>query len=101
MSNELNYNELLAQRAELDNKIQAAQVARRNEGLAVIHEAMKQYGLTLEDLGSRTRAAAAPKTIRPPVAAKYRDPATGKEWTGRGKAPLWIADKNREDFLIR
>lgn len=100
MSNESkNYEELLAQRADLDNKIKAAQAARRNEGLAIIREAMAQYNLTVEDLGGRSRTASESKA-RVAVAAKYRDPATGKEWTGRGKAPLWIAGKNREDFAI-
>ena len=34
------------------------------------------------------------------VAAKYRDPATGQSWTGRGKAPKWIDGKDRAQFLI-
>jgi DNA-binding protein H-NS len=34
------------------------------------------------------------------VAAKYRDPATGQTWTGRGKAPKWIDGKDRSAFLI-
>jgi len=34
------------------------------------------------------------------VAPKYRDPATGKTWTGRGKAPKWIDGKDRSKFLI-
>jgi DNA-binding protein H-NS len=33
---------------------------------------------------------------------KYRDAATGKTWTGRGKPPLWIVGAaNRADFLIK
>src|SRR2546427_12966376 len=32
--------------------------------------------------------------------AKYRDPATGATWTGRGKPPNWIKDQDRDDFLI-
>jgi len=31
---------------------------------------------------------------------KYRDPATGKTWSGQGKAPLWIANQDRSRFLI-
>jgi hypothetical protein len=32
---------------------------------------------------------------------KYRDPKTGKTWTGRGKPPTWIAGaKNRDAYLI-
>ena len=34
------------------------------------------------------------------VAPKYRDPSTGKTWTGRGKAPLWLAGKDKASFLI-
>jgi hypothetical protein len=32
---------------------------------------------------------------------RYRDPQTGKTWTGRGKPPNWIAAaKDRQAFLI-
>ena len=29
------------------------------------------------------------------------NPATGETWTGRGKPPKWIQDKNRDDYLIK
>ncbi|MFM0053839.1 H-NS family nucleoid-associated regulatory protein [Caballeronia grimmiae] len=33
--------------------------------------------------------------------AKYRDPKSGAEWSGRGKAPGWLASvKDRNKFLI-
>ena len=33
--------------------------------------------------------------------AKYRDPKSGRTWTGFGRAPDWLASaKNREAFLI-
>ena len=40
------------------------------------------------------------------VKPKYKDPASGAKWSGRGSAPLWIvagekAGKKRESFLIR
>ena len=40
------------------------------------------------------------------VKAKYKDPASGAKWSGRGRAPLWIvagekAGKKRESLLIR
>lgn len=39
------------------------------------------------------------------VKPKYKDPASGAKWSGRGRAPLWIvagekAGKKRESFLI-
>ncbi|WP_442854270.1 H-NS histone family protein [Acidovorax sp. Leaf84] len=40
------------------------------------------------------------KPIVKKVAQKYRDEKSGATWTGRGRAPAWIAGKNRDDFLI-
>lgn len=31
---------------------------------------------------------------------KYRDPATGATWTGRGKPPRWIEGKDRKALEI-
>jgi DNA-binding protein H-NS len=40
--------------------------------------------------------------VRGPQPAKYRDPRSGAEWSGRGKAPSWLAGaKNRSKFLIQ
>ncbi|GJH13681.1 H-NS histone family protein [Caballeronia novacaledonica] len=39
--------------------------------------------------------------VRGPQPALYRDPKSGATWSGRGRAPGWIADaKNRDRFLI-
>jgi DNA-binding protein H-NS len=39
--------------------------------------------------------------VRGPQAPKYRDPATGATWSGRGKAPAWLAGaKDRTAYLI-
>src|SRR4029453_19680675 len=47
---------------------------------------------------SKPKAAATATTVG---VAKYRDPQTGKTWTGRGKPPNWIAGaKDRQAFLI-
>ena len=59
-----------------------------------------EYELTEEDVFSKKApraAAAGTKTVAP----KYRDPETGATWTGRGKPPLWIAGKDRLNFLIQ
>lgn len=91
------YADLKAQIAALEK--QAAQV-RDSEiaaAKAQIREIMQAYGLTLADLGAVTKASKARKT----VAAKYRDGATGQEWTGRGRAPTWLNGKNKEDYLIK
>ena len=35
-----------------------------------------------------------------PVAQKYRDPETGRTWSGRGKEPLWLRGQDRSKFQI-
>jgi len=91
------YAALKAQIAELEK--QAAQVrdSEISAAKAEIREIMQTYGLTIADLGGTTKA---PK-VRKTVAAKFRDPATGQEWTGRGRAPTWLNGRNKEDYLIK
>ena len=36
----------------------------------------------------------------PRVLPKYRNPKTGETWSGRGRTPAWLADKNKDRFLI-
>jgi DNA-binding protein H-NS len=39
--------------------------------------------------------------VRGPQAPKYRDPMSGETWSGRGRAPAWLATaKDRTQFLI-
>ncbi len=60
---------------------------------------MTEHGLTVTDL-SEAREAGKSAGKGQKVAPKYRDPESGKTWTGRGVAPKWIAGKDREAFLI-
>ena len=70
---------------------------RRTPGL---RELVAEFGLTVQDVfpGRATKSGAAKAVSK--VAAKYRDPATGQTWTGRGKAPKWIDGKDRTPFVI-
>lgn len=93
-------------------KLQAqAETVMRKQSTAVIaqiHGLMKKHGLTLDDLrsGAGTSKAATKTAGKSPSGksasvARYRDPKTGAEWTGHGRAPAWIAKaKNRDRFLI-
>jgi DNA-binding protein H-NS len=96
--------------AEIEKLKAKAESLRKSEMAGVISrikEAIKAYDLTAADLGLSAGAAtrsskSAPSTAPSGVGvAKYRDPASGKTWTGRGKPPLWIqAAKDRSAFLI-
>lgn len=93
-----NYKNLLAKRAELEAQIKAARDEEIGSALATIRALVAEFGLTPADVFPSSRAVRSNKGAT--VAPKYRDPATGATWTGRGKAPRWIADKDRAQFAI-
>jgi DNA-binding protein H-NS len=48
-----------------------------------------------------SKAKAAGNYVRGPQPTKYLDPKTGASWSGRGRAPAWLAGaKDRTKFLI-
>ncbi|MFM0185544.1 H-NS family nucleoid-associated regulatory protein [Paraburkholderia nemoris] len=50
---------------------------------------------------STATAKAAGNYVRGPQPAMYQDPKSGATWSGRGRAPAWIAEaKDRSKFLI-
>jgi len=110
------FKELVAQREKLDSQINAMMQREKAEGIAKAKVIIEQFGLEVSDLfgrkgaskGKRGRPAkkgvASKKRVgkkRGKVAAKYKNPSTGETWTGRGKAPIWIAGKDRTKFLIK
>jgi DNA-binding protein H-NS len=92
------YAELLKQKQDLDAQLEEARKAESADAVAKCRELIQQFSLTTDDLFPQGRAAKTRTGAQ--VAPKYRDPATGQTWTGRGKPPKWIADKNREEFAI-
>ncbi|MDO8774472.1 MAG: H-NS histone family protein [Burkholderiaceae bacterium] len=93
--------ELLAQRADLDKQIAEMRQAERNrnKAKAKVLELMKKSGLTENDFFGEKRTPSIPKVAKR-IENKYRDPVSGSTWSGRGKAPLWIAGKDRSQFAI-
>ena len=96
------YKELMAQKQALEAHLEEV---RANEVAGVIEQIqnlMAEYGLTVDDITKRRRGrpagsgAGKPKSALPP---KYRDPKTGKTWSGRGRTPSWLG-KNPNRFLI-
>ena len=78
--------ELLAQRAELDAKIEQTKDSVRSEAVAKVKSLMAENGLTIADISTRTPKAA--KVSK--GAVKYRNQATGETWSGRGLQPKWL-----------
>ncbi len=93
------YQELQAQIAELKKQAEQARKQEIASAVAQIKSLMEEYGITIKDLSKSSKSSASKRDAVPP---KYRDPVTGKTWTGRGKPPKWIADaKNRDQYLIK
>lgn len=90
------YKALLEQREKLEAQIREARAAELADAVAKVRAIVGEYGLTAEDVFPPARRTAGSGSVAP----KYRDPESGQTWTGRGKAPTWIRDKNRDDFLI-
>lgn len=85
------YKELLAQKRELDAQIEAFKRESRADALKQARDLVQAFGLSATEVFANAKRTVAPR---------YRDPATGATWTGRGKAPLWIAGKDRSAFAI-
>ena len=92
--------QLLADRAALDQKIKELQIEGRKEAIAQALSLIDQHALKEQDLFPSHSVSKAAKTSSKKVAAKYLDPISGATWSGRGLAPKWLAGKNREDYLI-
>ena len=97
-------SELIAQREALERQIQAARASDKSEAIAEVRKLMTAHGLTLADITARSPSKAGAKTGTK-VAAKYRDPASGASWSGRGLKPKWLtaalaSGKSLQDFAI-
>ena len=68
------YQEIQKQIAELQAKAEEARRAELTAARAQIQAIMKEYGLTLADIGGGVKQ---PKAARKPVEIKYKDDTTG------------------------
>ncbi|TNF63509.1 MAG: H-NS histone family protein [Burkholderiales bacterium] len=98
------YSELMAQAQALMAQAEQARKNELAEVIADIKARMKQYGITVADLGGGTTVRKAGKS-KSSAPAKYRGP-NGELWAGGpGRKPQWVRDalaagKNIDDFRI-
>jgi DNA-binding protein H-NS len=69
----------------------------RNLGENQVRELIRLHNLSQNMLYGR-EIATKPATRK--VAPKYRDPATGSTWAGRGRAPAWFDASRKHLFEI-
>ena len=97
------YKELLKQREALEQAIATARAHELSEAITKARELVAEFGLTVQDVFPSGRGASKSgnkASSGNKVAPKYRDPATGQSWTGRGKVPKWIDGQDRAKYLI-
>ena len=95
--------QIAAQQLQLDALHALAAAAKAEEKETVIAELIAKildYGLVPFDLFTADVLAAAKRGSRASVSRKYKDPATGSTWAGRGRTPIWLAGKDKDQFLI-
>lgn len=97
-----NLQQLLAQQAELEKKIEVTRSQERADAVGKVKALMAEYGLSVADLGGRSSGGAT-RTARK-LAPKFRD-AAGNTWSGRGLKPKWLTaalatGKKLTDFAI-
>ena len=91
------YQQLTEQIKALQLQAEEARKRELRDAVGQAQDIVRKYGLTQEDVFPPVRGKLSTGSK---VAPKYRDPATGATWTGRGKAPKWIQDQDREQFAI-
>jgi len=93
------YKELLKQQEALALQVEEARKREISDAVTQVRRMVSEFGLTERDVFPSGRRSGGTRTGGK-VAPKYRDPATGQTWTGRGKAPKWIDGKDRSKYLI-
>lgn len=93
------YKDLLQQREALEIQIKEARARELSDAIALVRKTVDEFGLTVSDVfrPSDRRSPSKGSKVEP----KYRNPATGETWTGRGKPPVWIRNEDREQFRIK
>lgn len=91
--------ELERHQEEIDRKLREKREAEKKAVIEQIVNVVHTYDIPIDEL---VEALGGLKIKRQGVKAvqKYRDPATGVTWSGRGKEPTWIRGKDRKKFLI-
>jgi DNA-binding protein H-NS len=99
------YEQIKAQIAELERQASDARRQEIKDAVSTVRELIQKHRLSVRDIGERLfgkpGAGRGAKSAGPKSPPKFRDPLTGKTWTGRGKPPNWIVGvANRDPFLI-
>lgn len=96
---EMNLDELRSLKRDVEKAIASFEERRRAEAMAAAEAAAREHGMSLSDLMGR-RKVRRPTTVVTSE-AKYRNPDNPEQtWSGRGRRPTWIGDRDLSELLI-
>jgi DNA-binding protein H-NS len=95
------YEEIQAKIEELKAQAEIVKREEKEQAIGMARTMISAYGITARDLGldKAPKAKTGPK-VGNKVSPKYRDPASGATWSGRGKTPRWINGADRSQYAI-
>ena len=96
------YQSILAKISVLHKKASELRESEKKRAVAEMRKLIELYDVKASELFSNAPAAAGravPAPAKKAAPPKYRDPATGKTWSGRGKRPTWLVG-DKDAYLI-
>jgi DNA-binding protein H-NS len=87
------YLELKAEKERIEREMEEARKAELDAIIGNMRTRISEYSLTPQDLFPGIRLSDVTiRSVRSRAEPKYRDPASGKTWSGRGNMPVWLVD---------
>lgn len=104
-ANEINfstYKELLNKKEEIENQLTEFRQSHRLEAINETIQLINDFKLTKSEV-FKSNGKKKVEQSKAKGEAKYRDPISKKEWTGKGPAPSWMPNdaEGRKAFLIK
>jgi len=87
--------ELVTELSRLELQFEEVKLAKRAAIIAEMQQIIQTLNISARELGLGRYPGG-----RLPHPPRYRDPATGATWSGRGREPRWILGKDRSAFEI-
>ncbi|MGR5283567.1 H-NS family histone-like protein [Photobacterium damselae] len=94
--------QVVNERIEVEEQL-LAENREKEEKLEAYRQLLLADGIDPEELVASMSASKSKKASRTPRPAKYRytdENGQEKTWTGQGRTPKFLADKNLDDYLI-
>ncbi|WP_180978148.1 MULTISPECIES: H-NS histone family protein [Burkholderia] len=94
------YLELLEEHYRIHREIVETRDSEVKRVISGIVKEMLAYGISLNELKDALTGVSGVRSRRRAHLPMYINPQTGQTWSGRGRPPTWIADRDRSKFLI-